>query len=103
MSDYNAKVAAAVAHMNSKKESFVIKEKGRHHNEEAFVLMRSNVYAGYGFIEKDVELHSYADLEAFIVAQKNTVETDSILKSYLARNPDKRGKALHEGALESNA
>ncbi|MDT7827802.1 exonuclease domain-containing protein [Pricia sp. S334] len=101
VSAYNARVASAVAYMNSKKEDFVIKEKGRHPNEEALILMRNNVYVGYGFVEKEVELRSYADLEAFIVPQKNTVETESIIKSYLTRNPNKKSTGFQEGALET--
>ncbi len=102
ISDYNVKVALAIEWMRSEKEDFIIKEKGRHINEEAFVLVRNSVYSGYGFIEKETGLNSYADLEAFIIPQKNTVETESIIKSYLNRNPDKKIMSLYESELEEN-
>ncbi len=102
VSFYNIKVASAVAYMGSEKEDFIIKEKGRHMTEEAFILVRNNVYSGYGFIEKEVGLHSYADLEAFVIPQKNTVETESIIKSYLNRNPDKKVFPMHGDLLEEN-
>ncbi|HZJ19887.1 MAG TPA: exonuclease domain-containing protein [Pricia sp.] len=102
ISDYNAKVALAIEWMGSEKEDFIIKEKGRNIDEEAFVLVRNNVYSGYGFIEKEAELHSYVDLVAFVIPQKNTVETESIIKSYRNRNPGKKIMKLHERLLEEN-
>jgi len=102
ISDYNAKVALAIKGMSLKKEDFIIKEKGRHIDEEAFVLVRNNVYSGYGFIEKEIELNSYADVEAFVIPQKSTVETESIIKSYLNGNSGKKIRVLDERLLEEN-
>lgn len=99
---YNAKVTAAIAYIGSEKEDFIIKEKGRSSTEEAFILVRSNIYSGYGFIEKEHALHSYADLEAFVIPQKNTIETESILKSYVNRNPDKKQFSFREEILNAN-
>lgn len=101
-SDYNAKVALVVAHIGALKEDFIIKEKGRHVDEEAFVLVRNNMYSGYGFTDKETGVHACADLEAFVLPQNNTVETDSIIKSYLYRNPDKKIISVPEGFLEEN-
>ncbi len=98
--DYNAKVAAALEHMVSEKEDFIIKEKGRHPTEDAFVLVRKSIYYGYGFIEKEAGLSSFPDLEAFLIPQKNTVETETIIKSYLNRNPDKKLMAPKERVWE---
>ncbi len=98
--DYNAKVAAALEHMVSEKEDFIIKEKGRHLAEDAFVLVRKNIYCGYGFIEKEARLKSFPDLETFLIPQKNTVETESIIKSYLNRNSEKKFMAPKERVLE---
>lgn len=100
IADYNLKVAAAVEYMGSEKEDFVIKEKGRHPDEDAIIRVSGSIYKGYGFVEKEAGLGSYADLEAFIVPQKNTLETESIIKSYLNRNPDKKIMSLREGVLE---
>ena len=89
VSDYNTKVGAAIQHIGTKKENFIIKEKGRHIDEEAFVLVRNDVYSGYGFIERETQIRSYNDLEAFTNPRKNTVETEGIIRSYLTRNPEK--------------
>lgn len=100
ISDYNAKVQLAMEYMLSEKEDFVIREKGRHSNEDAFVLVRSNTYSGYGFIEKNTNLGSFADLEAFVVPQKNTLETERIIKSYLNRKKGGKILPLDGGLLE---
>lgn len=95
-SEYNAKVIAAIAYLGLEKEDYIIKEKGRHIDEDAFVLVRNNLYSGYGFVDKASALQSYSDLEAFVIPQKNTVETEGILKSYVNRNPAKKQLSFPE-------
>ncbi len=87
--NYNKKVKGAIEFMNTKKEDFIIKEKGRNYGEEAFVLVQNGTYMGYGFVEKDTFVSSYEDLQAFLVPSRNTIEVQSILKSYISRNMDK--------------
>ncbi|MGB6153780.1 MAG: GIY-YIG nuclease family protein, partial [Pricia sp.] len=102
VSDYNAKVTSALSHMGSKKENFIIKEKGRYTDEEAFVLVRNQIYAGYGFVNKEVALQSYADLEAFTIPKKNTIETEAIIRSYLTRHPHKKQVYFADEVFEEN-
>ena len=90
ITDYNDKVRTAIEHVTSSKEDFIIKETGRNREEDAFVLIRGSVYQGYGFVERSSLLNSDADLEAFLTLQENTIETESILTSYLNRNPGKK-------------
>ncbi len=87
--EYNIKVKQAVAHMKTRDENFVFKEKGRKISEQAFVYIENGKYAGYGFIEKESTIDSFVDLEAFLVRQKNTLETQRIVQSYLLKNPEK--------------
>lgn len=87
---YNDKVKQAIHHIKSKKENFIIKEKGRNSEEDAFMLVRNNIYIGYGFVQKDFDLNSTEDLNAFLIPQKNTIEIQSIIKSYLSKNLDKQ-------------
>ena len=86
VTDYNAKVEVAISSIKaSQSEVHIIKEKGRTIKENAVVLIDSGVYKGYGFIDDQLEVSSIADIEAFIIPQKNTVETDRILNSYLLK------------------
>ncbi|MGB5818262.1 MAG: exonuclease domain-containing protein [Saonia sp.] len=86
---YNEKVRSAIVSIRSKNEIFLIKEKGRTHEEDAIVLVRENLYRGYGFIEKNVAIGNLVDAEAFILPQKNTSETQRIIDAYIRRNPEK--------------
>ncbi|MGB7395437.1 MAG: exonuclease domain-containing protein [Pricia sp.] len=100
VSDYNTKVALAMEYMVSEKEDYMIKEKGRHLDEDAFVMVSNNRYLGYGFVEKEMGLGSLADVEAFLIPQKNTLETERIIKSHLNRNPDSKIVLFREQVLE---
>ncbi|MDB2607100.1 exonuclease domain-containing protein [Zobellia sp.] len=86
---YNQKVQGALQHIKGQKENFVIKEKGRNPNEQAFILVKNSAYRGYGFIEEQETITAEYELENFLVPQNNTLETESIIKTYLSKNPDK--------------
>ena len=86
---YNTKVQKAIDHIRSNSTDFIIKEKGRNLEEDAFVLVNNDTYMGYGFIEKHASISSSTDLQTFLVPQKNTAETQRIIKTYLGENPDK--------------
>ena len=89
ISAYNEKVQLAIAHIRSKKTDFIIKQKGRTATEDAFVLVRNDIYLGYGFIEKEVDISSFEDLETFLLPQKDTVEVQGILTSFLNKTEEK--------------
>jgi len=52
VTDYNLRVTSAIDYINNNKENVVLKQKGRHNQEEAFVLIKDNIYLGYCFIDK---------------------------------------------------
>ncbi|MEJ1222902.1 exonuclease domain-containing protein [Sediminicola sp. 1XM1-17] len=83
---YNKKVQAAVTHIIAKSDDIIIKEKGRHTDEDAIVLIKNGQYAGYGFIAKERSISSLEDIDAFINPQNDNLDTQRILKSYLSRN-----------------
>jgi len=83
---YNEKVKTAINYIRSTATNFLIKEKGRTIEEEAFVLVNNDTYMGYGFIEKEMEIKNSADLTAFLIPQKNTLEVQGIIKSYLGKH-----------------
>nr|WP_299385851.1 exonuclease domain-containing protein [Allomuricauda sp.] len=86
VAQYNAKVFNAIEAIQlSQKEVRIIKEKGREPNENAVVLITEGIYRGYGFIDQELEVASLEDIEAFIIPQKNTLETQRIVESLLPR------------------
>ncbi|AWX43745.1 DNA-directed DNA polymerase [Flagellimonas maritima] len=84
--DYNKKVKAAITSIKATlSEARIIKEEGRNSNENAVVLIDEGIYKGYGFIDNESEISTKEDIEAFIIPQKNTLETNRIINSYLLK------------------
>ncbi|MCK7589270.1 exonuclease domain-containing protein [Subsaxibacter sp. CAU 1640] len=81
--NYNERVNLALNHIHSSNENLILKEKGRNIEEEAFILIKNGAYLGYGFIEKSEQIVHSIDLERFLIPQKETAETNGILKSAL--------------------
>ncbi|WP_350293579.1 exonuclease domain-containing protein [uncultured Croceitalea sp.] len=86
---YNLKVKNAITSVKKSAENVILERKGRNLNEKAFVLIKDGTYMGYGFVENDTEISSFESLEAFLIPQKHTIETESIIKSALKREIDK--------------
>lgn len=84
---YNIKVAEAITYITSRCGDYLIREKGRENGEDAVILMKNGMYYGYGYIAQDIEIYSIEDVMAYLMPQKNTVETQRLLQSYLIRNP----------------
>ena len=87
LTQYNNKVNLAIKAMKHRKSDYIIKGKGRNREEETIVLVRNNLYAGYGFVEKQERITSYTDLAPHLQLQKNTLESQRIVESYLVKNP----------------
>lgn len=80
---YNARVKNAVKLTLEKSKDIVIKEKGRHSEEEAFVLIKNNVYLGYGFIDRSEQITTNEALENYLIPQKDNVDVQKIIRSKL--------------------
>lgn len=83
VTDYNLRVISAIDHINNNKENVVLKQQGRHSQEEAFVLIKNSVYLGYGFIDKSEQINSPEDLETFLIPQKDNLDVQKILRTAL--------------------
>ncbi|MEM9143399.1 MAG: exonuclease domain-containing protein [Bacteroidota bacterium] len=97
VADYNEKVRAAMAHIRDKKSDFIIEQKGRNADETGFVLVREDRYMGYGFVEKEIQITSYQDLEAYLIPQKDTLETRGIITSFLNKAEGKKATIQYTG------
>ena len=91
---YNLKVEKAITEMQLSAESYLIKEKGRHQEEYAFIFIENGKYTGYGFIDIKIDITSFNDLEAFLIPKKNTIETQRIVLTYLLKQPQDK-KIIH--------
>ena len=85
---YNERVQEAIKSLKEIQSDLVIKTIGRNAEENAFVIIQENSYAGYGFVPKETPIEHIEDLESFIIPQKNTLETQRIVESYMRKNPN---------------
>ena len=86
---YNARVDEAIAYMQTLKEDFVIKEKGRNFDEYGFAWVQGGSYKGYGFIPADFSISHSEELETYLIPQKDTPEARRYMYAYATKNPDK--------------
>lgn len=63
----------------------IIREKGRHPDEQAVILISEGVYKGYGFIDQEMDVSTLEDIESFIIPQKNTLEAQRIVEALLPK------------------
>jgi DNA polymerase-3 subunit epsilon len=82
---YNQKVEKAIASLTEESSTFVIREKGRHFDEEAFVLVKEGQYQGFGFIGAEAQVSRLEDYEPFLKRQVATYHTHKILSNYLRK------------------
>lgn len=80
---YNKRVNQAISLTQNERLNKVIKQKGRHDSEEAFILIKNGSYKGYGFIDKDEQIIHAEALEDFIIQQKDNADTQRILSRVL--------------------
>ena len=88
VNSYNERVQEAIKSLKEIQSDLVIKTNGRNAEENAFVIIQENSYAGYGFVPKETPIEHIEDLETFIIPQKNTLETQRIVESYMRKNPN---------------
>ena len=86
---YNRRIEEALRALEEKPENILIREKGRHGEEEGLVWIAGSVYRGYGFVPKTTEVISLEDLEPFLTPQKAYPETAQIISSYLLKHPER--------------
>lgn len=82
---YNARVQKALSSLKLESESYIIKERGRTKEEEAFILVNDGVYRGFGFVSTNEQLTNQEQLEDFLLPKKNTYHTGVILRSYFKK------------------
>lgn len=87
---YNQKVIQAIRETKEgNRDFFLITEKGRYPEEEAFVLITDGQYRGFGFIDKSEQINSVTELENYLELRKENRDTKRILFQYLKKNPNK--------------
>ncbi len=82
---YNERVKLAEEHINRTSQNVVIKQKGRHEEEEAFILVKEGLYQGYGFIDSTTQVLHEDDLEHHLIKQKDNGDVQRLLKKEILK------------------
>ncbi len=80
---YNERVQKAIKTTIENTKDVIIKQKGRHAEEEAFVLIKNGLYLGYGFVDGTEQITSQEDLENYLIPQKDNADIQKIIRSKL--------------------
>jgi DNA polymerase-3 subunit epsilon len=80
---YNNRVLEAIHSMSNQKKDMILKEKGRHNNEEAFVMIKDGEYLGYGFVDKQEQIAHIDELSTYLIPQKNSIDIQKILRPHI--------------------
>lgn len=101
--EYNLKVSDAIDSLTLESETYVIREKGRHFNEEAFILVKNGRYHGYGYIDTDVQISGIEDFDPFLKIQEATYHTHKIINWYLRKYGQEKMEFLEsDGIISEN-
>lgn len=101
--EYNLKVGDAIDSLTLESETYVIREKGRHYNEEAFILVKNGRYHGYGYIDTDVQISGIEDFDPFLKIQEATYHTHKIINWYLRKYGQEKMEFLEsDGIISEN-
>lgn len=82
---YNKRVTNAICQIINDSQDLVIKEKGRHDNEEAFIVIKNGSYLGYGFIDNSIQITHEDELDHYLIKQKDNIDVQGILRSVLLK------------------
>ena len=83
--NYNEKFRTALNSLIVEDDGLVIKQKGRTQTESAFILVENGKYLGYGFVDDEIEISSENDLMAYLIPQRDTLETQQILRKHIQK------------------
>jgi len=82
---YNQRVNNALEDLLNN-DSYIIKEKGRHEQEEAIILIKNGIYQGFSFVSKENNFNSFSNYEELIEFRKDNIDIQRIIRSYLNNN-----------------
>jgi DNA polymerase-3 subunit epsilon len=86
---YNLRVDAALAGFRHKWSDMAIIDRGRNEEEVSVVLIENNVFAGFGWMDRENTIENPAQLKEYIKPYSDNRDVQQIIKGFL-----NTGKAL---------
>ena len=91
---YNQRAQKAMDFISENSQDIILKQKGRHPDEEAFIVIKNGCYLGYGFIQSDVQITKAEDLEPYLIKQKDNSDIQRILKKSILQEMSKQSTVV---------
>jgi len=82
---YNVKANDWIQSVYKNNGRILIREKGRHLQEQAAILFENGILKAYGFVDTEADVYSSEDLLHYLSPVKPVSETYSILQSFIGR------------------
>ena len=90
VSDYNARVEAALAFLKSSLPTYAIIDHGRSLNENSCVLMEQGQFYGFGYIDDSVQITDLVSLKDHLKPCPSNDYIRNLMHNYVSKYPDKR-------------
>lgn len=91
---YNERVNKLLQSIGHKYKSFLILDRGRNENEFSFVWIQNKDYKGYGYMDKDVAIHSQEDIMDYVCNTHVYADDNDLIKSWMRQNPHAKLKII---------
>jgi len=80
---YNRKVESALSEFHHKWSDMIIVDRGRHEDELSVVLIENKLFAGFGWISKDIPISNPEQIKDHITRYNDNRDVQQIIKGYL--------------------
>lgn len=86
---YNKRLRNAISSFTLDLGTYVIRQKGRELDEEAYILIEDGIYRGYTFVDKESQIEDLESMKDIIVPQIHNSDIQHILVSHLRKTRNK--------------
>ena len=87
--DYNQRMQLLIDELDDQKPTFAVRQKGRTHDEQSFLLVEKGRFYGMGYASNDTAINSIDDLKTYITPLKENFYVRHTIIKYAEENPDK--------------
>lgn len=82
----NELITNALEVYKAERTSFLIKSNGRSFDEDSVILIEDNAFKGFGFLNKDIQIRSYNELENHIEVMSHSDFSMSVILLFLEKD-----------------
>jgi DNA polymerase-3 subunit epsilon len=81
--DYNVRVSQIIKLYSYPRPNFIILDKGRHHQEKGFALIRNYTYQGYGYMDEQTQITDIDELSGHLHSKQVFPDDHDIVRGWL--------------------